>query len=69
MVGNSPLRQKIGIPMEIDPAPFLSELISNNKVKSCHFHATKRFIDVVATLNVGGTLSMFTKTSIPLNYN
>ena len=53
MVGNSLLRQKIGIPMGIDPAPFwanfflytyeneyISELISNDKVKARHFHAT-----------------------------
>ena len=53
MVGNSLLRQKIGIPMGIDPAPFwanlflytyeneyMSELISNDKVKARHFHAT-----------------------------
>ena len=58
MVGNSLLRQKIGIPMGIDPTPFwvslffytyeneyMSELISNDKVKARHFHANKRFID------------------------
>ena len=51
MVGNSLLRQKIGIPMGIDPAPFwanlflytyekeyMSELISNDKLKSRHFY-------------------------------
>ena len=56
MVGNSLLRQKIGIPMGTDPAPFSSELVSNSKVKACHFHATKRFIDDVGTLNDGGAL-------------
>ena len=67
MVGNSLLRQKIGIPIGIDPAPFwenvflytyeneyMYKLISNDKVKACHFHATKRFIDDLATLNDGG---------------
>ena len=67
MVGNLLLRQKIGIPMGIDPAPFgvnlflctyenkdMSELISNDKVKACHFHATKRFIDDLGILNHGG---------------
>ena len=76
MVGKSLFRQKIGIPM--DPAPFwanlslytyendyMSELISNVKVKACHFHASKGFID-----DLGWVYSMmFTKRSIPLNYN
>ena len=57
MVRNSLFRQKISIPMGIDPAPFwanlflytyenecMSELISNDKVKARHFHTTKRFI-------------------------
>ena len=29
----------------------MSELISNDKVKACHFHAAKRFIDDLGTLN------------------
>ena len=29
-------------------------MISNDKVKACHFHATKRFIDNFGTLNDGG---------------
>ena len=70
MVGNLLLRQKIGIPMGIDPAPFgenlflctyenedMSELISNDKVKACHFHATKRFIDDLGILNDGGVFN------------
>ena len=70
MVGNSLLRQKMGIPMGIDPAPFwanlflytyeneyMSELISNDKVKARHFHATKRFIDYLGTLNDGGVFN------------
>ena len=57
-VENSLLRQKIGIPMGIDPPPFwanlflytygneyISELIFTDKVKARHFHATKPFID------------------------
>ena len=63
MVGNSLFRQKIGIPMGIDPALFwanlflytyeneyLSDLISSDKVKARHFRATKRFIDDLGTL-------------------
>ena len=62
MVGNSLLKQKISIPMGIDPVPFwenlflytyeneyMSEPISNDKVKARHFHATKRFIDDLGT--------------------
>ena len=50
--------------MSIDPAPlwanlflyqyeneYISELILNDKVKAHHFHATKRFIDDLGTLN------------------
>ena len=70
MVGNSLLRQKIGIPVGIDPAQFwanlflytyedeyTSEFISNDKVKACHFHATKRFIDDLCTLNDRGVFN------------
>ena len=66
MVGNSLLRQKISIPMGIDPAPFCAnlflytcenELISNDKVKACNFRATKRFIDDLGTLNDGGVFT------------
>ena len=71
VVGNSLLRQ-IGVPMGIDPAPFwanlflytyeneyTSELISNDQVKARHFHATKRFIDDIRTLNDGGVFSVY----------
>ena len=50
-----------------DPAPFwanlflytyekeyMSELISDDKAKTRHFHATKRFIDDLGTLNDRG---------------
>ena len=64
MVGNSLLKQKISIPMGIDPAPlwpnlflyadeneYMSELVSNDKVKVRYFHATERFIDDLGTFN------------------
>ena len=35
----------------------MSELISNDKVKAHHFHATKRFIDDLGTLNDGGVFN------------
>ena len=70
MVGNSLLRQKIGIPLGIELAPFLaniflytyeneymSERISNDKVKARHFHATKHFIDDLDTLNDRGVFN------------
>ena len=41
----------------------MSEPISNDKVKARHFHATKRFINDLGTLNDGGVL-LFRKTSI-----
>ena len=34
----------------------MSELISNDKVKARHFHATKRFIGDLGTLNDGGCI-------------
>ena len=80
MIGNSLLRQKIVIPVEIDPSPFranlflytyeneyMSELISNDKVKARHFHSTKCFIDNLGTVNDGEYSMMSTKTSISLN--
>jgi len=66
-VGNVIMRQAIGIPMGIDPAPFwaniflycyeepyISSLISSDKVKARHFHASKRFIDDLCAINDGG---------------
>jgi hypothetical protein len=65
-VGNVVLRQAIGIPMGIDPAPFwanlflyqfeqryMSDLILTDKVKARHFHSTKRFIDDLCAINDG----------------
>ena len=58
--------------MGIDPAPFWAnlflythkneykpELISNDKVKACHFHATKHFIEDIGTLNDGGVFNVY----------
>ena len=60
------MRQAIGIPMGIDPAPFwanlflyqfeqryMTDLISTDKVKARHFHSTKRFIDDLCAINDG----------------
>jgi len=65
-VGNLVMRQAIGIPMGIDPAPFwanlflytyeeayISKLISSNPVKARFFHSTKRFIDDLSAINDG----------------
>ena len=61
------MKQMVGIPMGIDPAPFwanlflysyeekyISSLIYSDKVKARHFHSTKRFIDDLCALNDGG---------------
>ena len=66
-VGNCVLRQRIGIPMGIDPAPFwanlylyfyeeayISELIRVDKRKARRFNLTKRFIDDLITANDEG---------------
>ena len=60
IVGNSLLRQRIGVPMGTDSALFwenlflytyenkcMSELISDHKIKAHHFHATKLFIMIL----------------------
>ena len=82
IVGNSLLRQKIGISMGIDPALFwtnlilyayeneyISELILNDKVKARLFRATKRFIVGLGTLNDQGVFSDVQKDTYPFNYN
>ena len=82
MERNLLLRHKIAIPMGVDLAPiwanlflntykneYMSELISNDKVKARHFHETKRFIDDLGTLITGMYSMMLIKISIPLNYN
>ena len=40
--------------MAIHYSEYISEIISNDKLKARHFHATKRFIDDLGTLNDGG---------------
>ena len=77
-VGNTVLRQAIGIPMGIDPAPFwanlflyayevryMSDLIASDKVKARHFHSTKRFIDDLCALNDGGEFGRVYKDIYP----
>ena len=67
VVGNIIMRQAIGIPMGIDPAPFWANLflytyeeqyvkttIASNPIKARHFHSTKRFIDDLCAINDGG---------------
>ena len=66
-MGKTVLRQAIGIPIGIDPAPFcanlylysyeedyISDMIKSDKVCACHFHAGMRFIDDLLGLNNGG---------------
>ena len=61
------MKHAIGIPMQIDPAPFLANLflysyeekymsllISSEKIKGRHFHSTKRLIDDLCATNEGG---------------
>ena len=76
------MRQAIGIPMGIDPAPFwanlflytyenqfISDLISTDKVKARHFSSTKRFIDDLCALNDGGNLAVFINRSILISWS
>jgi hypothetical protein len=77
-VGNVVMRQKIGIPMGIDPAPFwanlflysyehdyIRDLIKEDRVKAKHFHSTFRFIDDLCTLNDGGLFGRVFKDIYP----
>ena len=77
-VGNIVLRQAIGIPMGIDPAPFwanlflyqfeqryMTDLISSDKVKARHFHSTKRFIDDLCAINDGNLFGQIYKDIYP----
>ena len=69
-VGNLVMRQCIGIPMGIDPAPFwanlylyyyeekyISGLIKSDKIKARKFRAVRRFIDGLLALNDGVNLA------------
>ena len=77
-VGNIVMRQKIGIPMGIDPAPFwanlflytyehdyIKELIKEDRVKAKHFHSTFRFIDDLCSINDGGMFGKVFKDIYP----
>ena len=46
----------------------MSKLISNDKVKERHFHATKRFIDDLGTLNDGGAFNDVCKDVYPSEF-
>ena len=77
-VGNTVMRQAIGIPMGIDPAPFwanlflytyekeyISNLIPVDPIKARHFHSTKRFIDDLCAINDGGEFGRIFKDIYP----
>ena len=77
-VGNIVMRQAIGIPMGIDPAPFwanlflytyekeyISNLIPIDPIKARHFHSTKRFIDDLCAINDGGEFGRIFKDIYP----
>ena len=76
--GNTVMRQVIGIPMGIDPAPFWANLflyqyeqrymtstIETDKVKARHFHSTKRFIDDLVAINDGNMFRSVFKEIYP----
>ena len=60
MVANSILRQKVGIPIGTDAAPFRANLFLYT-----YKNATKRFIDDLGTLNGGGAFSHVYKGIYP----
>lgn len=77
-VGDVVMRQAIGIPMGIDPAPFwanlflysyeeryMADLISSDKRKARHFHSTKRFIDDLCAINDGNLFGEIYKDIYP----
>ena len=77
-VGDLVMRQAIGIPMGIDPAPFWANLflysyehrymrglITTDKVKARHFHSTKRFIDDLCAINDGNLFGQVYKEIYP----
>ena len=72
------MRQAIGIPMGIDPAPFWANLflyqyehrymdilIAQDRVAARHFHSTKRFIDDLCALNDGNLFERVYKEIYP----
>ena len=77
-VGNCVLKQNIGIPMGIDPAPFwanlflytyeeefMTKIIHDDKAKAKHFHSTNRFIDDLCVLNDGNWFGKVFKEIYP----
>ena len=77
-VGITIMRQAIGIPMGIDPAPFWANLflyqyehrymdilIAQDRVAARHFHSTKRFIDDLCALNDGNLFERVYKEIYP----
>ena len=77
-VGNLVMRQAIGIPMGIDPAPFwanlflytyeeeyISTIIPSDPRKARRFHSTKRFIDDLCAINDGGEFGKVYKDIYP----
>ena len=77
-MGNNIFRQKIGIPMGVDPAPqmanlylhyyessFMEQLTKTNYGKAIKFNKTSRFIDDLCTLNNDGLLKEETKNIYP----
>ena len=72
------MRQKVGIPMGIDPAPFwanlflyiyehnyIKELIKTDRVKAKYIHSAFRFIDDLCILNDGGMFDNVFKDIYP----
>jgi len=77
-VGNLVLKQDIGIPMGIDPAPFwanlflyyfeskyVQSLISLGSTRAFSFHSTDRFIDDLCALNDHGHFALSYKDIYP----
>ena len=78
-VGNATMRQRVGIPMGIDPAPFwanlflytyeheyMKETIKADRVKAKHFHAIFRFIDDLCSINDGSEFGNVFKDIYPV---
>ena len=77
-VGNVIMRQRVGIPMGIDPAPFwanlflysyeheyMKNLIKTDRVLAKHFHAIFRFIDDLCSINDGSEFGNIFKDIYP----
>ena len=77
-VGNKVMKQAVGIPMGIDPAPFwanlflykyeeeyITNMMSTNPIKARYFHSTKRFIDDLCAVNDSGEFGRVFKDIYP----